>query len=189
MLNLLFSGKLTLILVVAIVVVLSIFAAEAANRSFFEERKKLMGWQGTIIYFAAGIILLIIHLLTKTWFGLYLLLQFAICYLQLRNQEGKKRSYSWNKYSWILIVLMIFSYAGYLDKGHIPSPVIIILGVIVSILPFVVGSTRSLYLDDPDYYDAWIGKFKESKIATVVLIIVAVLAVALMCVALKGILS
>lgn len=189
MLNLLFSGKLTLILVVAIVVVLSIFAAEAANRSFFEERKKLMGWQGTIMYFAAGIILLIIHLLTKTWFGLYLLLQFAICYLQFKNQEGRKRSYSWNKYSWILIVLTIFSYAGYLDKGHIPSPVIIILGVIVSILPFVVGSTRSLYLDDPDYYDAWIEKFKESKIATVVLIIVAVLAVALMCVALKGILS
>ncbi len=189
MLNLIFSNNFKLVFVAIIILVLSLFAAEAANKSFFEERNKLMGWPSIIGYFMAGLIPLIIYFITKTWFLLYLLLQVGVTFLQFKNQEGKKRAHSWNLYSWICIILSIFSYANYLDKGHVLSPIIILVGAIISLLPHIVGTGRTLYLDDQEYYDSWVEKFQNSKIATVVLIIVAILMVLLMITTLVGLLS
>lgn len=180
------AGKIILVL---IAIGCSVFAAEQANRSFYEERGKLLEWPVTIGYAVFGLVLLGVQLLTKSWFVLFIVLQVALAAMQILNREGIKRRNSWNAYSIEVLALGIFAYAGYCDKHQklLPDIGVLVLIVILTVITFLAGNIKVLYLDDPDYYKAWWKKINESKIATVIFIILAIAAVLLMIKTLAGI--
>ena len=180
------AGKIILVL---IAIGCSVFAAEQANRSFYEERGKLLEWPVTIGYAVFGLVLLGVQLLTKSWFVFFMVLQVALAILQILNKEGVKRRNSWNAYILETLALNFLAYAGYCDKHNIllPNIGVIVLIVILSIIAFLAGNIKVLYLDDPDYYKAWWKKINESKIATVIFVILAIAAVLLMIKTLAGI--
>ena len=179
------------ILLVLIAIGCSVFAAEQANRSFYEERGKLLEWPVTIGYAIVGLVLLGVQLLTKSWFVLFIVLQVALTILQVLNKEGIKRRNSWNAYSIEAFVLALLAYAGYCDKHHIllPSIGVLVFIVILAIITFLAGNIKVLYLDNPDYYKAWWKKINESKVATVIFIILAIAAVLLMFFTLASVMS
>lgn len=187
MFNSLFTaGKVILVL---IAIGCSVIAAEQANRSFYEERGKLLEWPVTIGYAVFGLVLLGIQFLTKSWFVLFMVLQVALTILQILNKEGIKRRNSWNAYILETVSLNFLAYAGYCDKHSIllPDIGVIVLIVALAIIAFLAGNIKALYLDNPDYYKAWWQKINDSKIATVIFVILAIAAVLLMVKTLAGI--
>ncbi|MBR5621281.1 hypothetical protein IKW75_02255 [Candidatus Saccharibacteria bacterium] len=185
------AGKIFTAIIVILSIGLSVYAAEQANRSFYEERGKLLGWPSTISYAVAGLILLGIEYLTKSWFVLFILLQIAMIALQLLNKEGIKRRNSWSAYSWEIFFLGILAYAGYCDKHQVLFPNIgtIVLMAVILILALIAGNVKVLYLDNPDYYQAWFRKINESKIASAIFIAIAIGSALLMFLALGRLLS
>ncbi len=185
------AGRIFTAIIIVLSICLSVYAAEQANRSFYEERGKLLGWPTTISYAVAGLVLLGIQCLTKSWFVFFIILQIAIIALQALNKEGLKRRNSWNSYSIEIFCLSILAYAGYCDKHQvvIPNLGVISLLFILLIIALVVGNIKVHYLDNTDYYKAWLEKINESKVATAVFIAVAAGSALLMIFALVKLLS
>ena len=154
-----------------------VLATEAASRSYYETRGKKMGWPAIAMFAGIGALPLIIHLITKSWFLLFLGLQLVICFLQYGNEEGEARYRSWSFYSMELIVLSFVSYAGYLDKGYIPSIPVLFIGVAISILPFLIGRAKVVMLEGGG---DWLLRFRNTKAFTIILAIVTVLVAGLM---------